>query len=305
MVISDRVHAERSLGRIGYYRLSAFSYPFRDFCPVPFIKGDEKQVVRCDKFKVGTTIDQVISFYLFDKAVRIELLDAIERIEVAVRTALVEVLGELNPYAHRDSRTYKDRFSERDENGDIPLELFIHGLDDHFERSKEDFAKHFSNRYFGPPPIWIEAGTWTWGNLTYIIANLQDKQKEAIAARIHPDLPRKTFASWIAALNDVRNSCAHHARTWNKPLINSPGVPPKETFKQLDHLRQPRMKDDAPTKRIYSAIVIMTFILQQYYPKTQWHIRLRDMVLAASLPKEIAPETAGFPVDWQDEDIWN
>lgn len=77
----------------------------------------------------------------------------------------------------------------------------------------------------------------------------------AIAEHIHPDLPMKTFASWITALTDARNSCAHHARTWNKPLINSPSAPPKATFGQLDHLCQTRMGDDAPTKKIYSAII--------------------------------------------------
>jgi abortive infection bacteriophage resistance protein len=305
MEIPDRGHAERSLHRIGYYRLSAFGYPYRDFCPIPTPDGETEQKVRCDKFKEGTSFDQAINFYLFDKTLRIELLDAIERIEIAVRIAMIEVLGELGPHAHRDRRSYKDRFSEKGEDGSTPLELFIAGLDQHFRSSKEDFAKHFSLKYFGPPPIWIEAGTWTWGNLTHIIAHLSDKNKMAIAARIHPDLPMKTFASWITALNDVRNSCAHHARTWNKPLVNSPGVPPKTTFGQLDHLRQPRMGDDAPTKKIYSAIVIMIFMLRQYYPRTRWHIRLRDKILTQDLPYEIRPQTAGFPEGWEYEAIWN
>ncbi|WP_243254542.1 Abi family protein [Sulfitobacter indolifex] len=305
MEIPDRGHAERSLHRIGYYRLSAFAYPYRDLCLIPTPEGEAEKKVRCDKFKKGTTFDHAIDFYLFDKALRIELLDAIERIEIAVRTAMIEVLGERGPYAHRDRRSYKDRFSEKGEDGSTPLELFIAGLDQHFRSSKEDFAKHFALKYFGPPPIWIEAGTWTWGNLTHIIAHLSDKNKMAIAARIHSDLPMKTFASWITALNDVRNSCAHHARTWNKPLVNSPGVPPKTTFGQLDHLRQPRMGDDAPTKKIYSAIVIMIFMLRQYYPRTEWHIRLRDMILAQNLTYEIRPQTAGFPEGWEHEAIWN
>lgn len=305
MEIPDRGHAERSLQRIGYYRLSAFGYPYRDFCSVPTPEGEADRKVRCDKFKEGTTFDHAINFYLFDKALRIELLDAIERIEIAVRTAMIEVLGELGPHAHRDRRTYKDRFSEEDAEGETPLGRFIEGLDKHFERSKEDFAKHFTRKYLGPPPIWIEAGTWTWGNLTHIIAHLSDKNKRAIAGHIHPELPVKTFTSWITALNDVRNSCAHHARTWNKPLINSPGVPPKTKFGQLDHLRQPRMGDDAPTKKIYSAIVIIIFMLRQYYPRTEWHVRLRKMISIQNFPYEIRPQTAGFPKGWEGEAIWN
>ena len=59
LVVPDRQHALRSLRRIGYYRLSAFSYPFRDFCPV---HGGEDEVVRCDKFRTGTHFDQVIDY---------------------------------------------------------------------------------------------------------------------------------------------------------------------------------------------------------------------------------------------------
>jgi abortive infection bacteriophage resistance protein len=65
------------------------------------------------------------------------------------------------------------------------------------------------------------------------------------------------------------------------------------------------MGDDAPTKKIYSAIVIMIFMLRQYYPRTRWHIRLRDKILTQDLPYEIRPQTAGFPEGWEYEAIWN
>lgn len=109
LLVPDRQHALRSLRRIGYYRLSAFSYPFRNFCSV---NGSESEAVRCDNFRPKTTFDQVIDFYLFDKSLRIILLDAIERIEVALRTTLIDVIGKQSPYAHRDARTYKPTFSK-------------------------------------------------------------------------------------------------------------------------------------------------------------------------------------------------
>jgi abortive infection bacteriophage resistance protein len=58
--------------------------------------------------------------------------------------------------------------------------LTIEGLDRHFDRSKEEFAKHFRAKYPGRPPIWIEAGTWDWGNLAHIVAILDDKHKDTI-----------------------------------------------------------------------------------------------------------------------------
>lgn len=92
---------------------------------------------------------------------------------------MIEVLGGLGPYAHRDRRTYKDRFSVEDAVGNTPLGLFVEGLGQHFRKSKEGFAKHFARKYFGPPPIWIEAAAWGWGNLTHIVANAADRRFNA------------------------------------------------------------------------------------------------------------------------------
>jgi abortive infection bacteriophage resistance protein len=108
----------------------------------------------------------------------------------------------------------------------------------------------------------------------------------------------------VTALNEVRNGCAHHSRIWNKPLVNSPGVPPRGTIPELDHLRQTREGDDAPTKRIYSAIVVMVFLLKSYYPNSRWNFRLKEHILKSKLPNEIGLETAGFVLGWSDQNIW-
>lgn len=48
---------------------------------------------------------------------------------------MIEVLGGLGPYAHRDRRTYEDRFSVEDAVGNTPLGLFVEGLGQHFRKS--------------------------------------------------------------------------------------------------------------------------------------------------------------------------
>ncbi|WP_217352016.1 Abi family protein [Ruegeria sp. HKCCA6837] len=299
LVVRDATHAKRALTRIGYYRLSAFSYPFREFC-----QTTDGRLTRCERFKDGATFDQVMSFYLFDKALRMELMDAIERIEIAIRTALIEVIGAVNPQGHLDPRTYKPRFSESKDGEETDFAKFVVGLEETFKGSKEEFAKHFGRNYSGNPPIWVKAGTWQWGHLTHILRFLDEAHKTAIAERINPNLPRKTMQSWVSALNDVRNDCAHHSRLWNKPLINSPGLPKAKIIPELDHLRERRVGDDAPTKRIYSAIVVMIYILKQFYPKTQWQCRLKNRILAERLPAEIGLATAGFPDGWEMQPIW-
>lgn len=297
--IDDWDHAHRNLSRISYYRLSAYWYPFWKF------KDNTPEAKRIDEFRDDLRFDDVMKFYLFDKNLRLLLTDALERIEIAVRAQLIDVLGEIGPLSYRDPRTYTARFTK--ENGEQPplINPFIEGLDKAFQRSKEEFSKAFKKKYEGDPPIWIAAGTWDWGNLSYMLGYLSEKNRDAICVAIDPRLTRRSFASWMKCLNDVRNACAHHSRIWNKPLINSPRLQPSEIaeFKSLtdDRGRVP----DAHSKRLYGALVVMIFLMRSFYPKTEWHVRLCEFIENSDLAKEVNFSTAGFPVDWQKVDLWN
>ena len=202
MSFPDPDYARKCLARIGYYRLSAYWYSFRELVP----NADESsRRTRAESFRSGTSFDDVMAFYLFDKAIRAHLSDALERIEIAVRSTMVETLGALDPRAHRDARSYNASFTAPGEDGVSKFEPFLEGLDRSFDRSKAEFAKHFQRKYDGFPPIWIAAEAWDWGNLTYTLSFLSDRNKDVICRTIHPDLQRKTLVSWMTCLNDVRN----------------------------------------------------------------------------------------------------
>ena len=59
---------------MNYYRLSGYLYPFR--------------ILPGDNFVAGTDLDTVWRRYTFDRRLRLLVLDAMERIEVAVRARL-------------------------------------------------------------------------------------------------------------------------------------------------------------------------------------------------------------------------
>jgi abortive infection bacteriophage resistance protein len=58
---------------VNYYRLSGYWYPFRN---------------PDDTFKAGTTFEAVWRRYVFDRRLRLLVMDAVERLEVAVRSQL-------------------------------------------------------------------------------------------------------------------------------------------------------------------------------------------------------------------------
>ena len=75
LLAANRDELIARLKAVNYYRLSGYLYPFRD--------------LPNDTFRPGADLDTVWRRYNFDRRLRLILLDAIERIEVAVRTRLV------------------------------------------------------------------------------------------------------------------------------------------------------------------------------------------------------------------------
>lgn len=87
MVVSDDALAQTYLNKIGYYRLSGYWYPYRrSRC-----MGDETVVE--DRFKDNTKFSEIVDLYVFDKKLRLLMLDIIERIEIAFRVQITLQLG--------------------------------------------------------------------------------------------------------------------------------------------------------------------------------------------------------------------
>jgi abortive infection bacteriophage resistance protein len=146
MIISDDALARAYLGKIGYYRLSGYWYPYR-------------QSPASDDFQTGTKFSEIVDLYVFDKKIRLLMMDVIERIEIALRVQITLQLGKYGRHAHRDPSILHPNFSIRpDHTGEVQHQKWLRLHDDAFLRSREEFAKHFKTKYAGEnPPIWIAA----------------------------------------------------------------------------------------------------------------------------------------------------
>lgn len=74
LTINNESVALSYLQEISYYRLSAYFFPYQKYK---------------DRFEAGTSFDQIISTYSFDRELRLLVFDCIERIEVAIRTQMI------------------------------------------------------------------------------------------------------------------------------------------------------------------------------------------------------------------------
>lgn len=143
--ILDINKAERYISTIGYYRLSAYMYPF--------LMLPKSQHL----YKPQATFDKVMMLYRFDKKLRLFIFNEIEKIEVTVRSAIVNIGCEMagDPFwmTNQDNFTDTRKFSKT-------LAL----IDTELKHSREDFITHFyktySNQY---PPAWILTEVLSFG----------------------------------------------------------------------------------------------------------------------------------------------
>lgn len=310
--ISDKQAAAACLGRIGYYRLSGYWYPFRkshiSVNPVTgqqlldSITGRAKIIVE-DDFRSGTTFQQVMGLYVFDKRLRLLFLDAIERIEVALRVDIALLLGKRDPWAHRDPNQLHGHFSKRENSltGENEYKKWLGKLDRLFDRSQDEFAKHYKTKYAGEhPPIWIAIELWDFGMLSVFLSGMKIADRTALAAKY--GIPRENLlTSAVRNINHVRNICAHHSRLWNRSPVDQISPLKQKEIPELDHLAT----DEKAQTRIYATAATLQFLLKTIHPGSSWAARLKTHCARFPASHGIDLSQAGFPPDWEHLILWN
>ena len=148
MAVPDRAHTAHCLQHISYYRLRAYWLPFEDRAPP---NGEHR-------FKNGTTFDKVLDLYIFDRRLRLLVMDAIERVEVSLRGCWAHHLAmNYGPHGYLEPALYgrADRYAQ----------AFARLIED-INRSKDTFIVHYKSKYDDPeqPPIWMTAEVVSLGS---------------------------------------------------------------------------------------------------------------------------------------------
>lgn len=130
VTISDSNKAKECLERIGYYRLSGYLYPFKKdsyLCckfPPKNLKSTSNfpgGIIKIDDYQ-NVNFETIIDLYIFDKKLRLLILDAIERIEIALRSQIAHLLGEYGPYSYLESQYFYKDFTSSSNSGAFFIE---------------------------------------------------------------------------------------------------------------------------------------------------------------------------------------
>lgn len=211
LLVDDEPEALRQLACISYYRLSGYWYPFR-------LRTPQGQVT--SNLVPGTSFEQIIELYEFDRRLRSLVLDAIERVEIAVRTRITYHFGHTyGPFGHTDPTNFHRNFDHKN---------WLAKLENETQRSSDEFIRHYKKTYTGFPtvPIWMLTEVMSFGSLSFFYKGLRNDAKSGVqdksAVAQYFNLHHKRLGDWLHILTYIRNVCAHHSRLWNRELAIRP-----------------------------------------------------------------------------------
>lgn len=320
------------LKAVNYYRLTGYLHIFRE------TEIDHQgNRTKANTYRNGTTLDLVWKYYLFDRRLRLLLLDAIERIEITLRTHVAYYWAKSTKCSNpqKFSTSYKPDFYKTIGSGnsepsrsrkDVLLQTFQRS----FDRSIDDCVLHHREnlgfRNVEDLPIWVFIELSTIGELAWLFSGLKNKLKEEIASNFKcPDID--FFTSLITLIHHARNACAHHARVWNRTWNQSRGTKNNPaTRTQLNPIvkntslttwnlqwdkNQNQWAPWTETAREFSfqktstafLLTVCRYFLRTSANTSTWNDRLMELFTRVDTPSNVIVEM-GFPKHWKKHPLW-
>ena len=277
LLIHDLNQAKHYLSHVSYYRLAGYWWP---------MQSDKALHL----FKPNSKFEDVIALYNFDRELRILLFDAIEKIEISLRTKLIQHLShEFDSYWFQNIAIFQDTGALIETLACIKEEL---------DRSKDTFIKEHKKKYKDDlrfPPAWKTLELTSFGSLSKLYGNLKNtiRSKDIIAEELgavnHTFLP-----SWLQSIAQIRNYCAHHSRLWNKNLPGTPKILPKPPYKWLKDV--PR-----DTTKLYLHLCIIKYLLSIIAPENSFSLKLKELF---NKYPNVDQSALGMFQSWKNEDLW-
>jgi abortive infection bacteriophage resistance protein len=290
--VPDERAAEAALRQVGYYRLSGYSFFYRER------SGG-------DRFTTGTCLDDVLELYRADDALRVVMLRGLADVEVALRFHIGHRLGRRDAFAHRLPEHLDPGFTLwRGEDGSLVPSAqsdWVRHYQAQERRSQELFAGHFRATYGPHLPIWASTEVMSLGTLSRLYNGMLENDRKLIAARFgvvnrRGDGDSATFSNWLNLLRHARNICAHHSRLWNRSLDVALALPPN--LPVLAHL------DEAAARKAYGAAAALRHLLVSVSVGSGWSTDLTAALFAMTMVRDVDPSDFGAPPSWWREMLW-
>lgn len=288
MRFKDETIAASYLTNISYYRLKGYWWD---------MQTDFKQ----HTLKPDTWFEDIIDRYNFDRHLRLILFDAIERIEIALRTKLIYHFSvSYGGLWYLDSNLFENK-TIRLNDGTVKSvhQNILDELQKEFSRSQEIFIQDHRNRFpHRDADAWKTLEVASLGTLSKLYKTLKHQlpEKATIANEMGLNL-HSELSSWLEALTYVRNIVAHHSRLWSRNMVKRP----------VEKLNNPVGKWfsnpllPVQVKKPFLIISCMVYLCNEITPNNQIKSKIHELI--KSNPS-IPIYKLGFMNNWHKEPLW-
>lgn len=271
----------KKLEHINYYRLKEFARPLSS---VKKINGE----IQIDYS--GVSFKEVLTRYYQDKNLRINLLHAIEKVEISLKTKIAQTLGEsLGAYGYLDfsSWTNRAKFSrfeieERQYNFKKNLLKVMRNA------RSADLTNRNKNKD-GFPIIWLSLDLLMFGDLIRMLEIMSNKNLKKIATCYDCDI--NELISWMKCLNFVRNICAHNSNIIDLKLKTTPVQ--RTEWDNILFMLEDKNGEKRQSNRLAIVLLIVYHLVSQINGHYKWK-NLKSNVTTICSGKEKNANLLGF-----------
>lgn len=200
---------KKYIQQIGYYRFMGYARIFID--------------PSTSYFYPQITLQDILDVYIFDRKLRLHILDGLERIEVTFKALLSDTpeISKNDPFYYHQRSNFPDvsdyawgYFTKQLDKEVKSNTTPTNGADGKKNREQafdQFYAKNPNKKY---PYSWIMFQSLSFGTITRFATDILNADARNIIANKF-NLKSNVLHSWLRMLSDLRNVCAHHSRCWN------------------------------------------------------------------------------------------
>lgn len=114
---------------------------------------------------------------------------------------------------------------------------------------------------------------------------------------------RGALGNWLNNLRNVRNTCAHYGRLWNRTfdvVIDAPGQARSDAGDLLAPL-----VDGGMNNKLYGVLLVLRHLMLSIAPERSDVIDVADLIEARSQEVRFSMGQLGFPDGWRSSPVWD
>ena len=272
--ITSEENAKQWLSHVSYFRLKNYTNKFKDH--------------QTGHFTPNCTFDQVIQLYLFDRNLKFILFDAIETIEVAIKTLISNAMAHAHgTHWYMDRKYFLPPFN---------FDEFLAAVKKKVADSDESSIKNYKQLFDHPelPPCWMIFESLSFGTISKIFEHLAARNiKLQICWQYN--LPDNILVNWLHCITQLRNRCAHHCRVVYRSMNKTIILPSRAKHKFLE------AADQIDPSSLYATLCCMQNLINKIQPASNFKRKLLSLIDKHS---EIDYKHMGFTENWRKEKIW-